>query len=183
MESTRPLVRMSVRYGLLAGVLGAVLAVALYFMGKHPFLLPVVFDFRIALFGIFIFFSLKEFRDYTNEGILFFWQGMIGSYLIVLISGSIGGILIGVFGNIHTEFVTEYVNLLLKQMTDFKSVLIENVGQEAYDQQLAKLPGTSAWDLGADYFLKSLIIGTFISIIMSVVMRRQPAETTTSQVR
>ncbi len=155
--------------------MGAVLAIALYYMGKHPFLLPVVLDFRIILLGVFIFFALKEFRDFQNQGVLFFWQGMLGSYLLILVAGLTGAILIGAFASWQEKFVAEYIEVLMAQMTEFKEVLIQNVGNEAYEQQIEKLPATTAWDLAGDYFLKSQIIGFFVAIILSVVMRRHPS--------
>jgi hypothetical protein len=170
----KPLLRTCLRYGLLAGTLGAILAVALYYLGKHPFLLPVVFDFRIILFGIFIFFALKEFRDFQNQGVLYFWQGFIGSYLFVLVAGLTGAVLIGIFATVMDVFVAEYITVLMKQMTEFRDVIIENVGKEAYDLQLERLPGTTAMDLAGDYFLKSMIIGFFLTVVISVVMRRHP---------
>jgi hypothetical protein len=71
-------------------------------------------------------------------------------------------------------FLSSYVEKLMTQFRDNEKVIVENVGQEAYQQQLVKLPLSSAADLSADYFLKSMIIGLFLTIIISVILRRQP---------
>src|SRR5258708_3429199 len=88
-----PLVRVPLRYGLIGGVLGFVLLIILYYIDRHPFLIPVFFDFRVALFAVFLFFTLKELRDYFFGGLLFFWQGMIASGLFVIIFAIIASLL------------------------------------------------------------------------------------------
>ena len=78
-----PLVRVCARYGIIAGVLCILILISLFYMGKHPFLVNPFLDFRVPLFGVLIFFALKELRDYYQDGVLFFWQGTAGS----LVSG------------------------------------------------------------------------------------------------
>src|SRR5258707_13498005 len=87
-----PLFKVPFRYGLIGGVLVCVVIATLYYMGRHPFLLPLIFDFRIVIFSVFIFLSLKEVRDYHQQGNLFFWQGMIGSYVLIGTSEVMGSL-------------------------------------------------------------------------------------------
>jgi ABC-type antimicrobial peptide transport system permease subunit len=134
----------------------------------------VIFDFRIILFAAFIFLSLKELRDYHQNGVLFFWQGMIGSYVFIITSALIGSAFTWSFAGWNTGFLPSYIQKLQQQMILYKTEIITSVGQEAYHQQLAKLPFTSAGDLAADYFLKSMIIGLFLTILISVLLRKQP---------
>ena len=92
MESLTPLIRVCARYGAMAGLLGSALLIILYYLGRHPFLIPVFLDFRIVLFGIFIFFCLKEYRDTLRQGIIYFWEGMIGSLVFVMAFAGIGAL-------------------------------------------------------------------------------------------
>jgi hypothetical protein len=142
-------------------------------MGRHPFLLPVVFDFRIVIFSIFIFLSLKEVRDYHQQGNLLFWQGMIGSYVFIGTSGLIGSIFTWCLARWNSDFLPSYIAQLEEQMKNFQKQIEESVGAQAYEQQLAKLPATTALDLAGDYLLKSMIIGLFLTIIISVILRKQ----------
>ena len=169
-----PLLRIPFRYGLLGGVIGSIVIAVLYFIGRHPFLLPVIFDFRIILFAVFIFLSLKELRDYYLQGVLFFWQGMIGSYVFIFTSALIASGFTWCFAKWNSEFLPSYIEKLQEQMLGYKQEIITSVGVDAYNQQLAKLPFTSPLDLAGDYFLKSMIIGLFLAIIMSVILRKQP---------
>jgi len=70
-----PLFKVPFRYGLIGGAIGCAVIATLYYMGRHPFLLPIIFDFRIIMFSVFIFLSLKEVRDYYLQGTLFFGRG------------------------------------------------------------------------------------------------------------
>jgi len=169
-----PLLRVPFRYGLIGGVIGGLAIVVLYLMGMHPFLLPVIVDFRIAIYSLFIFLCLKELRDYFYKGELYFWQGMVGSYVFVATAALIGAVVTWCYATCQKEFLSAYVAKLQQQLTGFKKQFIESVGVDAYNQQLARLPGTTAFDLAGDYFLKSLIIGLFLAILFSVVVRKTP---------
>jgi len=168
-----PLFKVPFRYGLIGGAIGCVVIASLYYMGRHPFLLPVIFDFRIVMFSVFIFLSLKEVRDYYQQGTLFLWQGMIGSYVFIGTSALIGSVFTWCLATWDHQFLPSYLSKLEEQMEVFRKQIEESVGVQAYQEQLAKLPSTSALDLAGDYFLKSLIIGLFLTIIISVILRKQ----------
>lgn len=172
-----PLVRVPLRYGLMGGVLGFVLVVILFYIHRHPFLVPVFFDFRVALFGVFIFFILRELRDYYFNNLLFFWQGMSASFIFVVTFALIASSMIWVFGELSPRFVTEYIDLFMAQVRSFPKETIDQIGKEVYEANLAKLPSTTAFDLATLYFWQCFVIGLFISIILSVILRRQPAHT------
>jgi hypothetical protein len=74
-ERVPRLVFIAVRNGLLAGALGIVFLLVLYYMGRHPFLFPVYFDFRIIMLSVFVVMSLKELRDDHQQGLLSFGAG------------------------------------------------------------------------------------------------------------
>ncbi|HEY9005145.1 DUF4199 domain-containing protein [Ohtaekwangia sp.] len=169
-----PLYKISFRYGLVAGVLSFVLLVALYYMGRHPFMIAPYLDFRILLFGIFIFFSLKEVRDYYQNGELYFWQGMIGGAIVVVLAGmlSAGGLI--VFGALEPDFVASYVKKMTAYLQTFSKEDIARIGNEVFDRNLKALPATNIYKLAETYFAQGLAIGFFVSIILSVITRKQP---------
>src|SRR6267154_5829197 len=138
-----PLFKIPFRYGVLGGIIGSLAIAVLYFIGRHPFLLPLIFDFRIILFAAFIFLSLRELRDYYQQGVLFFWQGMMGSYVFIVTSALIGSGFTWCFARWNAGFLPSYIEKLQHQMLGFKEEIIRSVGAEAYNQQLNKLPSTS----------------------------------------
>lgn len=162
------------QYALVAGLLGFGLLIALYYMGRHPFLIPVFFDFRVLLFLVFIFFSLKELRDLKFQGILYFWQGMIGSLVFTLIFAVLSSLLLMIFMYWNDEFLTTYIHLMEQQLLGLPTQVVERIGKETYEANLKSLPETRSMDLTILYLWQSFIISFFISIILSVVLRRQP---------
>ncbi len=174
LDSVSRMVRISVRNGLIAGALGFFLLIALYYMGKHPFLFPVYFDFRIILLSVFMVMGLKELRDGYQEGILYFGQGMMSSFLFTLVFALLISMGIWIFCMAVPEFLANYISTAIAQLNTIQPAVIEQLGKEAYEQSLNKLPATKSIDLAIDYFIKSFIISFFISIIISVILRRQP---------
>ncbi len=169
------IVRIPLKYGFFGGLLGiAVMGILFYFGTNHPQLFPVFLDFRILLFAVFVFFSIKEFKDYYQAGILHFWQGMIVGitcYLTISLVISLG---IAIFGSVESEYVGRYVSEITAVLEENREALIEKVGEESYRTQMETLPFTSIYDLAIDYMLKSMFIGLFLTIIISVILRRQP---------
>lgn len=173
-SSVKRLAFLALRNGLIAGVLGFLLLMALYYMGRHPFLFPIYYDFRIILLSVFIVMTLKEFRDDYQQGNLYFGQAMMGSFLFTFIFALVASLLVWIFCLVIPEFVTAYIKTATEQLTMIQPEVIEQLGKEEFDRNLNKLPDTLAIDLAMDYFGKTFIISFFISIIISVILRRQP---------
>ncbi|HEX8059721.1 MAG TPA: DUF4199 domain-containing protein [Cyclobacteriaceae bacterium] len=169
-----PLVRVSLRYAAIAGVLGFILVIILYYIGRHPMLVIFLFDFRVALFGLFLYFVLKELRDYYFGGLLFFWQGMAASAIFVAVFGIIVSVLIWIFSINVPGFVSEYVELATNQLKSYPPEVIEQIGKERFAASQAQVKSTTGADLAQLYFRNGMIIGFFISIVLSVILRRQP---------
>lgn len=169
-----PLVRVPLRYGLIGGVLGFVLVIILYYIGRHPFLIIPVFDFRVALFGVFMYFILKELRDYYFNGMLFFWQGIAAAGLFVITFSVVASLLIWVFAKNVPQFVIQYVELVTNQLKTYPQETIDQIGRQVYDESLEQVKSTSAFGLARLYFRQGVFIGFFVGIIISVILRRQP---------
>ena len=138
-------------------------------MVTAPFL-----DFRILLFGIFIFFALKEFRDYEQEGVLYFAQAMIGGFIVIMIMTTITSVLLQIFGTVEKNFVATYIEQVTTYIKSFSKEEIERVGKEAYERNLKALPSTNISELTITYFVHGMVIGFFVNVILSVILRRQP---------
>ncbi len=168
------LIKVSLRYGILAAIIGSTIIMGLYYLGRHPFLIPVYFDFRIILFGVFIFFTLREIRDYYQNGYLYFWQGIFASVLFTTVYAIITSIILYLFITAVPEFLNDYVDLSIQQLKSLPSDVIERIGKDVYLRNLALLPSTQAGDLVFLYSSQSFMISLFISIILSVILRRHP---------
>lgn len=169
-----PIVRIPKFYGLIGAALGFVLLIILYYIGRHPFLIIPLFDFRVALFAVFMYFILKELRDYYFAGLLFFWQGMIACGIFVLTYGIVASALVWIFGINVPQFVIQYIELATNQVLTYPKDTIDQIGKEVYQQALADLKKTTAFNLASLYLRQCVMIGFFVSIILSVILRRQP---------
>jgi hypothetical protein len=167
-----PLLAVSVRNGAVAGVLAVVLVILMYYTGFHPLLISPFLDFRIVLFGVFIFFSLKEFRDYYQNGQLYFWQGLIGSLVVVALANSISSLGLYIFGSLEPQFVESYIKEITAYLKTFGPEDIERIGKNIYERNLSLLPSTHISTLAMTYLFQGFVIGFFVSIILSVILRR-----------
>jgi hypothetical protein len=168
------LVRVPLRFGFIGGILGFTLLIVLYYIGRHPFLVIPLFDFRVALFGIFIYFILKELRDDNFKGVLFFGQGMAASGIFVITFGIIASLLVWIFAANVPGFVREYVELATNQLNTYPKETIEQIGRARYEEGLTELKATTPAVMAKLYFRNGILIGFFIGMILSVILRRQP---------
>lgn len=167
------LLKVALRYGIVAAIIGSGILVALYYMGRHPLLIPWYIDFRIFLFAIFIFFALREIRDYYQKGVLYFSHGIFASLVFTVTYAVLSSLAIYGFTALVPEFLTDYIELSLQQLKSFPPSEIEK-GKDVYLKALAALPSTEAADLALLYFVQSFGISVVLSIILSVILRRQP---------
>ncbi|MDQ2656269.1 MAG: DUF4199 domain-containing protein [Bacteroidota bacterium] len=168
------LIKVSLRYGVLAGVIGSGLLLTLYAINRHPFLIPVYLDFRIILFSVFIFFALREFRDYHQNGVMYFWQGFIASFIFTVCYALIASGAVIAFIYFVPEFLAEYIRLETVQLRSLTPEVIDSIGKDVYERNLELLPSTTGVTLGVTYLVQSFLISFFISLILSVTLRRQP---------
>ena len=166
--------RTAVRYGLIGGAIAFVLVIIMFYLGRHPLVVSPYLDFRLLLFAIFVFFALKEFRDYDQDGVLYFAQAMLGGFVVIFVLTLLASLLIWLFGTIEHDFVTEYVEQVTTYLKSFSQEDIDKLGKDTYDRNLTALPATNISTLAFTYFIHGLVIGFFVNIVLSVVVRRQP---------
>lgn len=170
----KKLLLISVRYGVVAGVLAAVLMITMFYLGRHPMMTSPFFDFRILLFGIFVFFTLKEFRDYEQQGVLYFSQAMLGGLAAVMVASATSSVLLFLFGSWEGRFVSTYVAQVTAYLKGFSDEDIGRIGKDVYERNLNMLPATNISNLAITYFVHGLMIGFFVNIVLSVIVRREP---------
>lgn len=169
-----PLIGISLRNGFIGGVLSVILLIIMYYTGPHPMLILPFVDFRIILFGIFIFFTLKEFRDSYQDGVLHFFQGMLGSFLLVMVMATVAAAGVWIFSVCERDFVSDYIKQGMESLKNYSKEDIDRIGKEIFDRNLALLPSTNGKALAGKHFGQSLVFGLFLSLILSVTLRKQP---------
>lgn len=170
-----PLLGIGLRNGSIAGALAGALLIILYFIGSHPMLILPYADFRILLFGIFIFFTLKEFRDNHQEGTLHFGQGLLASLIFVTVAATIGAMVVLIFSKLYPQFVSDFITQGLESARAFSAdATLSEAEKSRITVMMEGLPATNGKSLAGQHFVQSLMIGFFISIILSVILRKQP---------
>jgi hypothetical protein len=174
MKKPSPLISIGIQWGAMAGILAVIFVIAMFYMGRHPLMISPFMDFRILLLGVCIFFALKEFRDSHQQGALFFWQGMVASFVLVVIAATFASLLLLAFCSLESTFIPTYVKAMTEYLKTFPPEDIERIGKDVYRRNLEQLPATNAKQIAGLYFAQSLMIGFFVSIILSVILRKEP---------
>ncbi len=174
MKLKNNLIQTSIRFGLLGALMNVVALLVLFYIGKHPLLLNPVLDARLPLYGLFIFFAIKNLRD-DNNGYLHFWEGLATGFLVYLIMAQMVAAFIAIFGSIEsTHFLEDYIRIAIEQINKNREALIaSNIGEKTLTDAIAILPTTTANNLAFDYFLKSMPIGLILTLLLSILMRRK----------
>lgn len=173
----KQLLLVPVKFGIVAGILNVILMIILFYSGKHPALLPPYLDSRILVFIIFMYFTLKEYRNYHNEGFLHMWEGLILGFFVYTIVGIIGFLSIIILDMAGTGFINQYITLATEGLMNMREELINGpqaikMTEMEFDTHITTLKSTTALQLGFDYFIKSILIGFFIPIIYTVFLRK-----------
>src|SRR5690242_2176359 len=112
MKKPSPIISIGIQWGVLAGALTIVFLISMFYVGRHPLMISPFMDFRVLLFGVCIFFSLREFRESHQGGALYFWQGMVGGFILVIIAATIASVLLLVFCAFESSFIAEYIKAM-----------------------------------------------------------------------
>ena len=165
------LVAIPLKYGFFGSMIFILLFLIFYFLHLDPLVNIKIVD--ILILAIFIFFSLKEFRDRYNERHLHFWQGMTGGIITYLSLAMIAAIFILIMTVIiDPDLTTKYIESRIALLMENKQALIDQMDETTYNKALEGVKTTSGFDLAMDDFLKKSIIGLFLTIIIAVILRK-----------
>ena len=174
MKNLNPIYSISIRYGGIAAILSIILFLILFYSGQNPLLIPPFLDFRILLFPIFLVYSIRDYKENYNGGFLHFWQGFSIGMLVILIIAIIMALFILIFGSwIEPDFVSNFIKTSIDQIKSAKENISSAIGEKELTTVLEILPSTTLFDLALDYFLKSLPYGLFLTIIISLILRKK----------
>ncbi len=168
-----PLLTVAVKYALVGTALTIVLFFVLLFFDKNPLVTNNWVDF--LLLPIFIFFSIKEYKKYYNQGTLHFWQGMtVGFFTYCGMAFVVAVFLWGYLSLVSPALVQDYITARTDLIMSSKDNFITQFGEETYRKVLADVQLVRASDIALDDFMKKLLVGLFITSVVSVLMRRLP---------
>jgi len=173
-KKMNPIVMVPLRWGIISAALSLLSVVTIFYLGKHPFWIFPLFDIRIIFIAIFLFFALREIRDFHLDGILFFWQGLMASAVLLIVMAIITYLGIWVLGSLDASFVSEYIQTGFEQIRNISPDAEKQIGVPAIEEMRKILPETTVGWMAKRYALQTFVFGTFLSIIISIIIRRQP---------
>lgn len=173
MKTLRPIYAVPLKFGLVGGAMIALLFAGIYFFGKNPLVVYRQFDFGFLLLPLFLFFSIREFRDFGNNGELRFWQGMTVGFLTYMLIAFLSALFVWVFVSaVDGQLLAGYVGDRLRLITTMKEEMIAQMGEAVYERAYSEVQGISVLEVAIDDFLKKIFIGLFLTILISVFLRK-----------
>jgi predicted peroxiredoxin len=135
---------------------------------------PVIYSSNIIFIGpllsIFLFFSIKVFRD-TNPGGLRFWQGFSIGVLYTLFFTLAYSIVLWADAEIfQTNHFNEYREMITEKIMAGKEMLVDQMGEEGYQEYLKSGQSSNARIIGSLAF-NNIIIGVLVTPLVSLFMR------------
>lgn len=162
------------KYALICGVFLTVLYHLSAFFGLNPLINIGHLVFDILIFGLFIFFALKEFKTYDNEGILHFWQGMTIGFIVFGLSTVVFSMALVIFFIFDENAVINYQEAATNFLNSRAEIYKEQFGEEGFAKQLTEIQNVAVSDLIISSAVKKILAGFFITPVISIILRKQP---------
>lgn len=167
------MLRVALKYALIAGIFESILFHISRTMGVHPLTELSHLFFDVILLTLFISVAVYEYRRYHRDGILHFWEGMTLGFLVYTPSVLFFGLFLYIYFGLDPELLNEYKVLAMQILEERKSLYLEQFGQDQYDIQVAEIQQISVNRLIMSALLKKLIAGFFVTPALSIVLRKK----------
>lgn len=158
-------------FGLLGGVFYILYFVAVYMSGMNPVAEPkymlAVLLIPVIVTGIYFF------KKKINRSDLRFWQGLVLGCLVTLVMTLTASVFTWLFLTLKdigplTELVAAKKAMLQAQ----KAELVKSMGNDVYEALLKNMDAMTPGRLVRSDFLKSSLVGFFITLVVSVALRK-----------
>ena len=98
----------------------------------------------------------------------------MASAVLLIVMAIITYLGIWVLGSLDSGFVSEYIQTGFEQISNLSPDAEKQIGGPAIEEMRKILPETTVGWMARRYALQTFVFGTFISIIISIIIRRQP---------
>ncbi|MGJ3233867.1 DUF4199 domain-containing protein [Marivirga sp.] len=164
------LVKSPLRFSLIAIFFVVLMFFISVFLDKNPVIYSSNIIFIGPLMAIFLFFSIKIFRDINPDG-LRFWQGFSIGILYTLFFTAFYAIVLWADGTLfETNHFDEYRQMITEKIISGKEMLVDQMGEEGYQEYLKSGESSNARIIGSLAF-NNIIIGIVVTPLVSLFMR------------
>lgn len=168
------MLKYSIKYSIICGVF----LIALFFVsiqfGTSPFLDIRHFLVDTIIFSLFVFFAVKEYKSYHNDGFLHFWQGMTIGFIVYLPAVLIFCVVLFIIMETNPSYLMDYKYGAIEMLENQKTLFLEKFPEEQFDLQLAAIHEVTTVQLIFDTLGKKILAGFFISPVVSIILRKKP---------
>ena len=169
------MLKSTLKYSILCGLfLSALFYVSLKF-GSNPILDPRHFFFDIAVFFLFIFFAGKEFKDFRNGGIFFFWQGISIGFMVMIPAVIIFSLIVLVIFQQFPELIEQYREGAREMLEAQKDLYADTFGEEAIDEEYQnQIDSRTPIELIMRTSFWKIVTAFLVTPVVSIILRRKP---------
>lgn len=160
----------SYKFGLLGGLFNVAAFILLSFLKNDPTNLSLIFGYIISPFALYL--SIKFFKEYANDGVLSFSDGMSVGFMTYSLIAFISSF--GVLGYLNSslELFEEIKNAKLEVLFLNQATISQEIGLSSYESTLSNVKQMSIFDLALNEGIWKIIPGLFFTIIISIILRK-----------
>jgi hypothetical protein len=160
------------QFGGIGGILSMVAFIILSFMRTDPTNLGLIFGYVITPISLFL--AIKFFKEYTNNGFLSFSEGMSIGFVTYSLIALISGIGIWVVLLLSPVLFEEIKLSKLDVLQQNQETIITQMGKESFESTLLNVQNMIPWDVAFNDAIWKVIPGLFFTIIISIILRKNP---------
>lgn len=160
------------KFGLLGGLLSIVSFYSLSYLNPDPTNLNLVFGYFLIPVSIFL--SVKFFKDYSNSGYLSFAEGMTVGFVTYGLIGLLSTLGILFVLQVSPELFEVIKEQKIELLEQNKEMILSQVGENSFETTRKSMQNLSPWNVALNDGLWKIIPGMFFSIIISIILRKNP---------
>ncbi|SDD76024.1 Protein of unknown function [Algoriphagus faecimaris] len=160
------------QFGILGGILSVISFGLLSFLQPDPTNLNLVFGYLITPISIFM--ALKFFKDYTNNGYISFAEGMSVGFVAYMLIAILSGLGIWFILLIFPKLFEAINKSKLQVLNENRETIIGQLGEPSFENTLESITRMVPSDIALNDALWKIIPGLFFTIIISIILRKNP---------
>lgn len=168
----KPLLKVSLAFGAITGLLAFIFFLGLYFLGVIPLGNHKVLDFGIHIILIAV--CCWYYRKYVGNGFLHLWEALTLGYVVNCVAALINGWLIYLFITfVDPAIFTSYVNEMIQLLDSGKAQLIKDITEPEFAKMYKEIQSMQPSVVIKDEVSKKMMMGIIPILVISLIFRKQ----------
>jgi hypothetical protein len=160
------------QFGVLGGLLSVVSFYFLSFLNADPTNLNLIFGYFLVPISLFL--SIKFFKEYSNSGFLSFAEGMTVGFVTYTLIGILSTLGIWFILLLSPDFFEVIKQIKLEVLLENRETIVSQVGEDSFNLTSDNLKSMTQWDVALNDGIWKILPGMFFSIIISIILRKNP---------